>query len=324
MICVADSPVARPLVLRMSVTDRCPLRCRYCMPAEGMALCAREGILSYEELADLVRCVQAEWPVAKVRLTGGEPLIRANLERLVGMLCELGVPDVTLTTNGQHLADAVPALVAAGLRRVNVSLPSLDADTFRQVTRGGVLEKTLAGIERARGAGLSPLKINRVVLRGVNEADVGEAVRFALERGCELRLLELMPMGPARERFNTWFTPWHEVHDRLAREFELEPLPEVAASSARRYAVRGPRGLTGAIGFISSWSEPFCTACNRLRVTAEGRLHGCLAHGSGTDVRQRLRRGDADGVRQAVRAALTAKRAGDRYTHPRLMACTGG
>ena len=280
------------------------------MPAEGVRLSERDLILSYEELTFLVRCIQREWRVGKVRISGGEPLVRPDIETFIRMLRGLDIPDVTLTTNGQRLAETVSALTAAGLRRINISLPSLDADTFRRLSRGGDLARTLAGIESARAHGLRPVKLNMLVLRGVNDTEVADALRFALERDCEMRFLELMPMGPAKSLFDEWFTPWRDVLDRLAQCFTLRQLAEEPESSARRYAVECSGRILGTVGFVPSWSDPFCGACNRLRITADGRGP--------------LRRADAAAVVTAVREALSSKRAAHRYAHPRVMATTGG
>jgi cyclic pyranopterin phosphate synthase len=314
----------RPLSLRISVTDRCQLRCRYCMPAEGLALSDRRRILRYEELALLVQCLQQEWDVQKVRISGGEPLVRRDIERFVATLASLRVPDISLTTNGQLLKEKAERLAAAGLHRVNISLDSLNEDTFRWLSQGGLLTRTLAGIESACDHGLQPVKLNMVILRGVNDAEVVDALRFALARKCEMRFLELMPMGPATAMFDQWFTPWTEVRDRLSRAFKLRPLEPEPGSSARRYAVESSGGDRGIAGFITPWSEPFCAGCNRVRITADGRLHGCLAQAGGADIGEALRGGDVAAVARTVHAALAIKQMNSRFNHGRMMAATGG
>ncbi len=318
---------ARPkpaLSLRISVTDRCQLRCRYCMPEDGVTRLSRSDILRYEEIAFLVRCLQREWTIRKARISGGEPLVRTDVDRLVRLLAGLDIPDLALTTNAQSLAGQAPALARAGLRRINVSLDTLSPETFRWLSRGGDLARTLAGIDGALASGFSPLKLNMIVMRGINDTEVVDVLRFALQRGCELRFLELMPMGAAKPEFDQRFVPWTETRDRLARVLALNPLPEEPASSARRFAVECPDGSRGAVGFITPWSAPFCSGCNRLRITADGRIFGCLASADGVSVRSALRAGDGDGVLQAVREALGAKGGRTRFAHDRVMACTGG
>lgn len=312
------------LSLRISVTDRCQLRCRYCMPEEGVALLGRSDILRYEEIAFLVRSLQRDWTIRKARISGGEPLVRTDVDHLVRLLAGLDIPDLALTTNAQSLAGLAPALARAGLRRINVSLDTLSPGTFRWLSRGGDLARTLAGIDAALASGFSPLKLNMIVMRGINDEEVGDVLRFALQRGSELRFLELMPMGAAKPEFAQRFVPWTETRDRIGCANTLNALPEEPASSSRRFSVQLPDGTRGTVGFITPWSAPFCSGCNRLRITADGRLFGCLANSQGVSIRAALRAGDADRVLQAVREALGAKGGGKRFAHDRVMACTGG
>lgn len=318
------APTPPGLILRISVTDRCQLRCRYCMPPEGITPCGRDEILSYEEIAALVGCLQADFGVATVRITGGEPLARAGLERLIGMLADLSVPDLALTTNGLRLAELAPALKAAGLNRVNVSLDSLSPETFRRMTRGGDLQATLAGIAAAKQNGLFPLKLNTVAIREINDTELCDIVAFAIREGCEARFIELMPIGPGAELFREGFLPSEEVREILSVHFTLEPLGASRGSSARRYTVVDRDGNRGTVGLIASCSDPFCGECARLRVTADGRLIGCLARNGGISVRDRLRAGSLASVPEAVRCVLTAKRADRTFAQPKTMASIGG
>ena len=317
-------PMSRGLSLRVSVTDRCQLRCGYCMPPEGVPLQDRDQILSYEEIVALVTCLQEEFGLTKVRLTGGEPLVRAGIERLVGMLADLGVPDLALTTNGLRLAEMAPALKRAGLHRVNISLDSLSPETFRRLTAGGHLQAVLEGIEAALDAGLTPLKLNTVVIRGVNEAEVGRLLAFAIEKHCELRFIELMPIGPGAEMFADGFLSSDAVRERLSSEFTLHPVATAVGAAARRYSAADAQGRRGTVGFISSCSAPFCGECSRLRVTADGRLIGCLARNDGIPVRELLRSGNTAAIAAAAHQVLEGKTADRVFEQALAMASIGG
>lgn len=316
-----------PLALRISVTDRCNMGCRYCMPPEGVLPLPRSGILTFEEIARFVRVAGGEFGPARVRLTGGEPLVRRGLPELVAMLAAEGVADLALTTNGQRLAAAASDLKRAGLRRINVSLDSLDPETYAAVSGGGDVRRVLAGIEAARSAGMFPLKLNTVVLRGVNDDGVVDLARFALSRGLQPRFLELMPIGPARAFHAERFVPAAEVRARLARHFELRELPRRPGSSAREFLADDGAGRRGAVGFIASETEPFCSGCRRLRLTSTGQLIGCLARGEGTDVRSFLGE-DSESARRGLLGALAgvlgAKRARTGFGTRRPMVAVGG
>jgi len=313
------------LTLRISVTDRCQLRCGYCMPPEGVACGPRETILTYEEISVLVIALRTAYAINKVRLTGGEPLVRPDIDRLVGMLAGQGIDDLALTTNGLRLATLAPALKAAGLRRVNVSLDALAPDRFRELTGGGDVAAVLAGVAAAQAAGLSPVKLNMVVIRGVNDGDVGELLAYALTHDCELRYIELMPIGPGRDRFPDGFIAAHEIRDRLrASGFALRQLGRSPDSSSDGYAVTDAAGRVGTVGFIASCSAPFCAGCRRLRVTADGRLIGCLAREDGIPVREHLRRGDTEALLAAVQTAMGCKRTDTTFAQHRTMSAIGG
>jgi cyclic pyranopterin phosphate synthase len=282
--------------LRISVTDRCNLRCTYCMPEEVVFM-ERSELLTFEEITHFVR-VAAPLGINKVRLTGGEPLMRRDLPRLVAMLCAVpGILDVGLTSNGLLLAEQARALHAAGLRRINISLDTLDPERFRELTRRDGLDRVLDGIQAAREAGFHPIKINAVSIRGLTEPDVVPLARFARENHLEMRFIEYMPIGaepeepsltlPARwEKDRVLFA--HEILETLEREV----CPLVPAAD---YDPRAPAmdfcytdGL-GRVGIIASVSRPFCASCNRLRLTSDGKLRNCLFALSEVDVKPLLR-----------------------------------
>ena len=281
--------------LRISVTDRCNLRCTYCMP-EDVVFLDRAALLTFEEINHFVS-VAAPLGIDKIRLTGGEPLMRRDLDRLVRMLVAVeGIKDVGLTTNGLLLADRAQALHDAGLRRINISLDTLDPGRFREISRRDGLEKVLAGIEAARRAGFTPIKINAVIIRGVNEQDVVPLARYARDHGLEMRYIEYMPIGAETwERGKVYFA--HEILEQL--EGTIAPLVP-----ADDYDPRAPAmdfvytDGGGRVGMISSVSRPFCLSCNRLRLTAEGKVRNCLFALEEVDVKPLLR-GQADDVRLA-------------------------
>jgi cyclic pyranopterin phosphate synthase len=271
--------------LRISVTDRCNLRCTYCMP-EDVVFRDRSELLTFEEITRFVR-VAAELGVNKLRLTGGEPLMRKNLHKLVRMLAEVpGISDIGLTTNGILLADQATALFDAGLRRLNVSLDTLDPGRFRQLTRRDGVEKVLAGLEAARRAGFAPIKVNAVAIRGFAEHDVVPLARYCRDNGFEMRFIEYMPIGAeAWERDKVFFA--HEILELISREVgELVPADSdpTAPAADFRYA-----DGSGRVGIIASVSRPFCHHCNRLRLTADGKLRNCLFALDETDVKTPLR-----------------------------------
>ena len=294
------------------------------MPIDGVPKCRHEHVLRFEEITRFVRYLQEHFDIRKVRFTGGDPLVRNGIEDLIVMLSELGIPDLAMTTNGQRLGAMSGRLRSAGLHRVNVSLDSLRPEVFRHLTRGGVVQKTLDGIDSALSEGLNPVKLNMVVLRGINEQEVGELLSFAIDRGCELRFLELMPVGYGAELFDKAFVSTASVRQMLESRFELEPLPHALGSSAKRYRVRCADGREGVAGFISPCSEPFCEACTRLRLTADGRLIGCLAREDGIRIRPLLADADEPALATAVRQALRRKRSDRHFAQPTAMAAIGG
>ena len=292
--------------LRVAVTDRCNLRCVYCMPQQGVTFMPRGEMLTLEEHARIVRTLAAVG-IRKVRITGGEPLLRRDLTKLVGEIAELPqIRELALTTNGLLLARHAAPLAAAGLQRVNVSLDSLDPDRFERVTRGGRLADVLAGIEAAASAGLSPVKVNVVVMRGWNDDELPAFAELALRTPVDVRFIERMPVGDLASLGS--FMSEAQMRSALA-DYDLEDLPETGAP-ARRVRIR--RGAQqGTLGFISAMSRPFCAGCDRLRLTPEGRLRACLFERAGVDVREILRTGGSDeDVREAFFAAAHMRRPG--------------
>ena len=292
--------------VRISVTDRCNFRCQYCMPAEGLPWLDRSALLTYEEIERLVRLL-ASMGVHDVRLTGGEPLVRRELWKLVRRLAVIEeVHDLSLTTNGYLLARQVEDLVAAGLRRVNVSLDSLAPDRFFQLTRRNSLAQVLEGLEAAeRHPELRPIKVNVVALRDFTEAEVVAFAEFARRKPYEVRFIEFMPLDADRAWSRDKVLPNEEVRRLIHAVHPLEPVGRERHGTARRW--RFADG-TGEIGFISPVSEPFCGDCNRIRLTAEGELRTCLFSLRETDLREPLRAGASDDELEAiVREAVWAK-----------------
>ncbi|MGA9351454.1 MAG: GTP 3',8-cyclase MoaA [Anaerolineae bacterium] len=281
----------RPIsYLRVSVTDRCNLRCVYCMPPEGVPWRPHEEILRYEEIETVVRAA-AELGISKVRLTGGEPLARLGLVDLVHMLVRIpGIDDLAMTTNGILLARYAEELKAAGLKRVNVSLDTLRPERFRRITRLGELSDTLEGIAAAREVGLVPVKINTVVIRGLNDDEVVDFARLTYAPDRHVRFIEVMPLGDHADWAGNGYVPMGEVRGRIERELgELIPARLGFGDGPARY-YRLP-GAQGTIGFITPISEHFCHQCNRLRLTADGKLRPCLLSDYEIDLRTPLRQG---------------------------------
>ncbi len=318
------APQRQPLSLRISVTDRCQLRCVHCMPPEGVAKLPHEEILTFEEILYFVRVAKARFDLSKIHVTGGEPLVRANVVSLVRMLAGEGIPDLALTTNGQALAGKAAALRRAGLRRINISLPSLDEKTYATLTRGGALRRTLRGIARAQSVGLAPVKLNAVILRGWNDGEVERLAAFAVESGCTMRFLELMPIGCARPLAADRFVPAAEIRRRLEGAFALTPLACEPGRSSRDFMVEDRRGRRGIVGFVSSETEPFCVGCARLRLTSTGEVIGCLSRGRGISIRRFLRSSQDERVAAAIRRVVADKGRRPDFRTRRPMVAVGG
>ena len=308
--------------LRVSVTDRCNLRCVYCMPENATFLPAGE-ILTYEEISRAVR-VFAGAGVRKVRLTGGEPLARKNIEALVADLAAVQeIEDLSLTTNGLLLAEKAPRLAAAGLRRVNVSLDTLDPEKFRSICRAGALESVLSGLRAASAAGLRPIKVNVVVMRGRNEDEIPGFLDFSLRENVTVRFIEYMPLNMDAE-WEKRYVPREEMMESAAGR--LSPVSdgsEEPNAPARYYNISGS-GLRA--GFISPVSHGFCSRCNRMRLTPEGRLRACLLSENSVDIKTLMRNGcsDADLLDAFLRAASAKGEKGRFPEGPRPMHSIGG
>ncbi len=274
--------------LRVSLTDACNFACTYCV-AEGERLRPTPA-LDGGELARCVRLIHAVTPLQSLRVTGGEPLIAPALHDFLVAVRGVGVPDLSLTTNGHLLREKLPLLVDSGMRRINVSLDSLQAERFHRITRGGCLHAVLEGIDAALEAGLR-LKINVVPMRGVNDDEVPALVRFGLERGIEVRFIELMRMGHYQRggEFETLVYPMADILATLAAEHELAADAVDPAATAQRWTLDGGAGR---IGIIPNVSAPFCAGCDRLRLTAQGRLYGCISNARSQDMSSLLRMSD--------------------------------
>jgi cyclic pyranopterin phosphate synthase len=294
------------------------------MPPSGVRKRACEEILSFEEIIRFVQIVKRSFDLSKVHITGGEPLVRPGVADLVAMLAEESIPDLALTTNGLALTAMAADLWRAGLRRVNVSLQSLRPDRYAEMTRGGDLRHALAGIDAARAAGFAPVKINAIILRGYNDAEIADLATFAVRRGCPIRFLELMPIGPARAMWSERFMPAGEIQARIEETFRLEPLPYALACSSRDFRARSPDGTKGVVGFVASQTRPFCNGCARLRLTSTGEIIGCLSRGRGAPIRELLASGDAAGLNAAVERMLATKRLRPEFRSRRIMARVGG
>ena len=298
--------------LRVSVTDRCNLRCVYCMPEKGIDLVPMQDVLTYEEIREVVR-VAASMGLRRVRLTGGEPLARLGLVDLVGMIHALpGIEEIALTTNGIVLARHAEALAGAGLRRVNVSLDTLRPERFHAITRGGRLEDVLQGIEAAQTAGLTPVKLNVVVMRGLNDDETGDFARSTIDNDWQVRFIELMPFtaleNTSQQRAGTSAFISNTVVRRRIEETLGTLQPETSDSNGPARYYRLPRAK-GKIGFISPLTEDgFCDRCNRMRLTATGRLRPCLLTDHEIDLMPSLRGGEGEeGIRKGIMAALSTK-----------------
>lgn len=307
--------------LRISVTDRCNFRCNYCMPHDAYAWAEKEEILSFEEIRRLA-AILIGLGVRKIRLTGGEPLVRHDLVDLVSRLKALpGLEDLSLTTNGALLRRHAAPLAAAGLDRINVSLDTLRADRFSELTRRGDLGDVLDGIEAARAAGFAPVKINSVIIRGTNDDEILDLVEYARERHMEVRFIEYMDVGNQNGWSLARTVTRQEIFETIHAKF---PLGEASRREGRAPAVdyRFLDG-SGSVGIIGSVSEPFCSSCSRARLTADGRFVTCLFSEAGFDLKTPLRGGATDAeVRDLVRGVWEGR--SDRYSDDRWEAIREG
>ncbi len=314
--------------LRVSVTDRCDLRCLYCMPEEGLTWTPSDEILSFAEIERLLRVMQT-LGVTTIRLTGGEPLMRRDLPNLIARIKQLGVEDISMTTNGTMLARHADALKRAGLRRVNVSLDSLDHDRFTMITRRDRLERVLEGLNAASSVGLSPVKINCVIVRGVNDDEVVAFAELARVTGFDVRFIEYLPLDADQQWTAAGVVPSAELITRIDATYELEA--EVALEAAPSRNFRFADGAPGSVGFIASVTEPFCESCNRIRLTADGQFRSCLFSVKELDLRAMIRGGAEDAeMASAIVASVANKQAGHGIGTPvfvrpaRSMSAIGG
>jgi GTP 3',8-cyclase len=336
--------------LRVSITDRCNFRCLYCLPeteeaanfyrtrvGQGASACSPihrqwqspAHILTYEEIERTVR-VAVQLGINKVRLTGGEPLLRKQCEQLVERLAQVsGVADLAMTSNGFLFAQKGRALKAAGLRRVSFSMDSLDRENFRKITGRDGLHEVLAAIDLAQELGLNPVKINAVIIRGINDHEIGALAGFAFDRGVTFRFIEFMPLDSSRAWQKDLVVPGREILERLQRRFPLEPLPQShSGETARRWRFAGGKGE---LGIIAPVTEPFCGHCNRIRLTADGKIRTCLFSIAEHDLRALLRGGADDRqIQEFFSRTVWQKEAGHRigqadFVQPaRTMSCIGG
>ncbi|PYC65763.1 GTP 3',8-cyclase MoaA [Streptomyces tateyamensis] len=317
--------------LRVSLTDRCNLRCTYCMPEQGLQWLAKPELLTDEEIVRLVGLAVRDLGVREVRFTGGEPLLRPGLVAIVAACAELDPrPELSLTTNAVGLARTAEALRAAGLDRVNVSLDTLDPETFHTMTRRHRHQDVLAGLAAAEAAGLVPVKLNAVLMRGINDHEAPDLLAWCLERGYQLRFIEQMPLDAQHGWTRTDMVTAEEILERLAARFTLTPEPSAVrgAAPAERWLVDGGPGT---VGVIASVTRPFCRACDRTRLTADGQVRNCLFATGETDLRTALRSGASDQELGALwRAAMWGKKAGAGIDDPefhqpdRPMSAIGG
>lgn len=319
--------------LRVSLTDRCNLRCTYCMPAEGLDWAPTETILSGDELIRLIRIFTDEG-VTEVRFTGGEPLLRADLEQIIEGVASLpDAPSISLTTNGIGLDTRARRLRDAGLTRINVSLDTLDRERFKELTRRDRIDRVFAGMFAALEAGLEPVKVNTVLMRGTNDDEAPSLARWAIEHGFQLRFIEQMPLDPQHGWSREGMVNASEIIAMLEAEFSLTPSEAPRGSEpAETWVIKDPTtGLEGVVGVIGSVTRPFCSACDRVRLTADGQIRNCLFAQSETDVRGPMRSGADDAtLANIMRGCLATKKAGhgiDSPTFlqpPRPMSAIGG
>ncbi|MGO4130489.1 GTP 3',8-cyclase MoaA [Janibacter sp. RAF20_2_2] len=332
--------MSRPLIdphgrvhrdLRVSVTDKCNLRCTYCMPAAGLPWLPKDELLTTPELLTLVEAAVTAG-ITEVRLTGGEPLVRPDVVEIVSGIAAMegpqGRPEVSMTTNGLGLAKIAPALKEAGLTRVNVSLDTLHPERFHEITRRDRFDDVVAGMAAAHEAGLRPVKVNSVLQRGINDDEVVDLTRWAVERGYELRFIEQMPLDAQHSWERTEMITGQEILSSLRAEFDLEELPGRGAAPAERFRIDGGPAT---VGVVASVTMPFCGSCDRLRLTADGQLRNCLFANGETDLRGPLRSGATEEeIHALVHECLALKLPGHGINEPgflqppRPMSAIGG
>jgi cyclic pyranopterin phosphate synthase len=315
--------------LRISVTDRCNIRCFYCMPEENIRFRPRSEILTFEEIERFVR-VAAQLGIRKLRLTGGEPLVRADMPKLVQRLAAIpGIDDIAMTTNGILLAEQAAALKAAGLKRLNISLDALSEETFRRIARRDGLDRVLAGIAAAKAAGFTGIRLNAVAIRGITEPEIVPLTQFARDQDLEMRFIEYMPLDAEQNWDHDQVLTGEEIRARL--EEAIGPIEPVERTDPSQPAVDYKFTGGGQVGFINPVTQPFCGDCNRLRLTAEGQVRNCLFSSIEWDARQLLRTGAGEAkLATLIRDCIAAKKPGhgidsDQFVRPqRAMFQIGG
>ena len=300
--------------LRVSVTDRCNFRCVYCRSADPENHMPHDGLLTWDELERLVRVLVGQG-IRKVRVTGGEPLARPGVEDFIARLDRLGVHDLSMTTNGRALAERCDRLVAAGLDRINISLDSLDPIKFERITRTRSFDQVMAGIDRAQASPLGPVKVNAVLVRGMNDDEVEAFAVFARERNLIMRFIEFMPLDADRHWSRDLMVSAAEVKRRIEAQWPLEPVPHERSETARKFRFADGRG--GEIGLVAPVTQPFCGFCSRIRITADGKLRTCLFSKDDHDLRAMLRNGASDADLAArIQSIVDEKEEGHRINEP--------
>jgi GTP 3',8-cyclase len=302
--------------LRISITDRCNFRCIYCMPAEGLKWLKRDDLLRFEEIARLARLFVERYGVRTIRITGGEPLVRIKVEDLVGMINEVDPTlDITMTTNGVLLREKAQLLKDAGLKRINISLDTLHMDRFHEIARSDAFGRVMDGIRASREAGLWPIKLNMVVMKGKNDDEVVDFARLARDEGYEVRFIEFMPLDGDNIWTNEQVVPSRRIQEQIEDLFPLQPVADLRPGPATRF--RFADGAPGGVGFISSVSQAFCTTCNRIRLTAEGGLRTCLFSLQETPLRDLIRSGVSDDhLGRVIETAVWRKEEGHLINQP--------
>ena len=307
---LVDSFGRRISYLRLSVTDRCNFRCRYCMPAAGVPKLTHNDILRFEDLFRIAR-EAVSLGVEKIRITGGEPLVRKGTLEFLARLSQIdGLKELTLTTNGSLLSIMAAQLRSAGVTRLNISLDSLRPQTFATITRGGDLSTVLDGIRAAEEVGLAPIKINVVVMRGINDSEVLDFAELTFRKSYSVRFIEFMPTGPQTD-WRDRFVSGREIQEELAQRYTMTALPSAPAAAARTFQLQG---AVGTVGVITPVSNHFCDGCNRIRVTANGIAKACLFATTGLDLKPYLLAGDAE-----LSSALHRLAWGKPLRHPPLV-----
>jgi len=315
---LVDSFGRKITYLRVSITDRCNYRCIYCQPDEQFKFISHEEILRYEEIVEIIE-EAVNLGVTKVRITGGEPLARKGVIDFIKKLGEIKkLEDISLTTNGFFLSEYAEKLKDAGLNRVNISLDSLQEEKYKKITRGGSLEKVLKGIDSALKAGLLPIKINTVLIRGINDDEVEDFVRLALKSPLNIRFIEFMPSGEElKDNYSDKFISVLEIKESLAEKYSFGPIAINSGNGpAKYYQIKGGQGT---VGFITALSQHFCETCNRIRLTSEGKLRSCLFSNKEVDIKQAIRNTKTDDkiirskiIRDNIREAINIKPEGHK------------